>query len=148
MVFREQEAQDLCSVCRELATEHCLRCKTPFCERHKPPLDQRCSECESQFLPVAQKHAAQMTRIRGWQRPLLMTGAAMMGLISIIGAITGVWTSMVIAAFAGLQLVRWESTERREHGEKTAALSCRANSDRTTRLLLQRVLARESELCE
>ena len=118
MVFREQEAQDLCAVCRDLASEHCLRCRTPFCERHKQALDERCTECESLFLPVAQKHATQMVRLRGWQRPILLTAASATIALSIFSALKGVWVTMVMAAFMGIQLLTMERAERREQGKR------------------------------
>jgi hypothetical protein len=49
VAFREQRFQALCSVCKNEAEDHCLRCNKPLCAEHRPEGDQRCDECEVYF---------------------------------------------------------------------------------------------------
>ena len=95
MACREQETQEVCSVCGELTKECCLRCSTPFCEEHQPSSDERCSDCESQYLPVAQKHAKELQKLRGWSKPIRLCAAAALGAFGLYILVSGMGMSLL-----------------------------------------------------
>ena len=51
--YREQEAQNLCAVCKTQTQEQCLRCGLPLCLRHVPRDDERCDSCENDWLAIS-----------------------------------------------------------------------------------------------
>lgn len=118
MVFREQEAQEVCSVCGELTAECCPRCRTPFCEVHQPSSDERCRDCESQYLPVAQKHAKELQTLRGWHKPVGRMVVVASCALAALCILKGAWLPILFIAPAAFQVIYAERLELRQEKQR------------------------------
>ena len=108
MPFRGQERVDLCGVCKEHASESCLRCGQPLCGAHAPEQGRRCESCESfhdQNAPTAQ--SLQFDRERKTRTALVPTVAlsfaVAVGLAAVVAGIAGgMGVASTVAFLVGL----------------------------------------------
>ena len=93
--YRESEYRERCQVCRQEAALHCLRCGLPLCERHVPPDESRCDDCEDKFLALRLSH--ELTG-RVWE-PNTGATLASMGLTLVL--IVAILVVLLVSRFIG-----------------------------------------------
>jgi len=62
-VIYRQHARGTCTLCNALTDSGCPRCGRPLCERHRPPPELRCSECEAEFAEVVRAFQSERERL-------------------------------------------------------------------------------------
>ncbi len=52
MAFRDNAYNPVCRVCERVADQVCPRCNGPLCSDHAPAPNQRCDDCERDYLAL------------------------------------------------------------------------------------------------